>query len=435
MRKTWFSLLVVAALSGTISARPRLDAASHQWTGELLPGGQLGYSVRVVNRSKEVSHGALCSVYLQGKKLGQVFSNADVPAQSEVLLEGTLTLPADLAGELQKRKPDQVLTLQIQPYRVADLSPADIAVEQSSEGLRWVVTVVNKGAAAAPAVPYQLFWDGKGIAQKKILEPVAAGDSVQFIYQDKRSLDGGKHRLSCWIDPTGELEDADSSNNQYQLEWQANASKPDLTVGALSTEPAAAVVGSPVRVHFAVTNTGEVEMFKLPVALKVNDKVESEKKFFQSLPPGGEAELTLTWVPSQPGEQRLSVVCQGISTPPKLVAVGGRPGYKLGLIAANLPKRSRQGKDWIFHVVFKNQGTLPCDAVKAVLWMDGSRVWSARLPESLKPEQEANLDLRWSAERPGKHTLRLELSGQGAKVDDQADINKTFPVEVESIGE
>lgn len=401
----------------------------------MKPGGQITYSVRAVNRSKEISRGVLCSIYLQGKKIGQVFSAADLPAQGEVLLEGNCSLPADLAAEIQKRSPEQVLTMQLQPYRLPDLSPADIAVEPSSEGLRWTVTVVNKGAAPAAAIPYQLFWDGKAIAQKKVLEAVAPGDSYQFVFQDKRTVEGGKHKLSCWIDPGGELEDADTSNNQYQLEWQGVSKKSDLTARSVSIEPENAVVGSPVRVLFALSNTGEVELLKLPVVLKVDDKVESEKKFFQSLPPGGETELTLTWVPSEAGKHRLSVTCQGVTSPPRVVEVAGRPGYKFGAFRANVPKRSRLEKEWIINTTFQNVGTLPCDSVRAVLWADGSKVWSSRLDQPLQPGAEANLDLRWSADRPGKHQLRIEVTAQGAKADQAADIRNSYEVEVENVGE
>lgn len=435
MRKTLTTLFGLALCSAVALARPRLDAASPHWSGEMKPGGQINYSVRAVNRSKEISRGVLCSIYLQGKKIGQVFSAADLPAQGEVLLEGNCALPSDLAAEIQKRSPEQVLTMQLQPYRLPDLSPADIAVEQSSEGLRWTVTVVNKGAAPASAVPYQLFWDGKAIAQKKVLEAVAPGDSYQFVYQDKRPLEGGKHKLSCWIDPAGELEDADTSNNQYQLEWQGVSKKSDLSARSVSIEPENAVVGSPVRVLFALSNTGEVELLKLPVVLKVDDKVESEKKFFQSLPPGGEVELTMTWVPTEAGKHRLSVTCQGVTSPPRVVEVAGRPGYKFGAFRANVPKRSRLEKEWIINTTFQNVGTLPCDSVRAVLWADGSKVWSARLDQPLQPGAEANLDLRWSADKPGKHQLRIEVTAQGAKADQAADIRNSYEVEVENVGE
>lgn len=435
MRKTLTTFFGLLALTAAAPARPRLDAASPHWSGELKPGGQISYSVRAVNRSKEISRGVLCSVYLQGKKIGQVFSTTDLAAQAEVLLEGTCTLPADLASEIQKRSPDQVLTLQLQPYRVPDLTPADIAVEQNSEGLRWTVTVVNKGAAPAPSIPYQLFWDGKAIAQKKVLESVQAGDSYQFVYQDKRTIEGGKHKLSCWVDPAGELEDADTSNNQYQLEWQAHVNKADLAARGVSIEPENAVVGSPVRVLFALTNTSDVELLKLPVVLKVNDKVEVEKKFFQSLPPGGETELTMTWVPTQAGPQRLTVTCQGVTSPPKLVEVAGRPGYKFGAFRANVPKRSRLEKEWVINATFQNLGTLPCDSVRAVLWADGSKVWSSRLEQPLQPGAEATLDLRWSANKPGKHDLRIEVTAQGAKADESADIRNTYQVEVENVSE
>ncbi|MCW5869190.1 MAG: hypothetical protein KIS61_18160, partial [Candidatus Eremiobacteraeota bacterium] len=143
----------------------------------------------------------------------------------------------------------------------------------------------------------------------------------------------------------------------------------------------------------------------------------------------------LTWVPTQAGEQRLTVSCQGVTSPPKIVEVSGRPGYKFGAFRANVPKRSRLEKEWVINTAFQNLGTLPCDSVRAVLWVDGSKVWSARLDQPLQPGAEAALDLRWSADKPGKHELRIEVTAQGAKADASADIRNTYQVEVESVSE
>ena len=432
MQKTANSMMIWILLAGLAGARPRLEAASNEWNGALKAGAPMGFQVRVVNRSKEISRGVVCSVLMQGRKLGQVVSNPDLAPNGEILLEGSVPLPSDLSESLQGKSPGQVLELQLQPYRVADLSPADIAVETTTEGMRWVVTVINKGAAPAPSIPYRLLWDGQPIHQKKLLQAVGPGESQQFTYLDKRPPERGKHKLACVVDPDGELEDADTANNQYQLDWQGASNRPDLSIGGWHMEPETAVVGEPVRIFFTLTNNGEVEMFKLPVQLKIDDKVEQDKKFFQSLPPGGEAELSFSWIPSEAGEHKLRLICQGQATPPRPIAVAGRPGYKLQLVSADIPKRSHQGKDWIFDVVLKNQGTLPCDSVKAVLWADGSRVWSARLSNPLPPGGEATLNLRWSAEQPGAHQLRIELTGQGAKADQEADVNKTYPVQVDA---
>jgi hypothetical protein len=392
----------------------------------------VGFQVRVINRSSEICRGVVCSVLMQGRKLGQVISQPDLAPNGEVLLEGSVTLPGDLAESLQGKSPDQVMDLQLQPSRVADLCPADIAVESTSEGLRWVVTVINKGTAPAPSIPYRLLWDGQSIQQKKVLLAVGPGESHQFTFVDKRPLERGKHKLTCQVDPEGELDDKDTGNNQYQLDWQSGSNRPDLSIGSWHVEPDTAVVGEPVRVFFTLTNNGEVELFKLPVQLHVNDRVEVDKKFFQSLPSGGETELTLTWLPKVAGDHKLRLMCQGQFTPARPLTVSGRPGYKLQLLTANIPKRSHPDKDWIFDVVFQNQGSLPCDSVKAVLWADGSRVWSARLANPLPPGQEATLNLRWSAQRPGSHQLRIELTGQGARADNEADVNKIYPVQVEA---
>ena len=427
------TISVIWCILATLAlARPRLETASNHWIGTLKPGASVGFQVRVANRSKEICRGVLCGVFLQGRKLGQVISQADLAPNSEVYLEGTVSLPADLSESLQSKTPEQVMQLQLLPYRVADLSPADIAVETTTEGLRWVVTVINKGAAPAPSVPYRLLFDGKSIQQKKIFQAVGPGESCQFTFVDKRPLERGKHKLVCQVDPAGELEDADASNNQYELDWQSGSSRPDLVVKGLRTEPEMAVVGTPVRIFFTLSNNGEIDMFKLPVQLNLDGKLEQEKKFFQALPPGGEAELYVTWVPTDAGEHKLSLTCQGETTPARVVNVEGRPGYKLQLMSANVPRSSRQGKDWVFDVVVQNQGSLPCDSVKAVLWADGSRVWSARLHEPLPAGQQTTLNLRWSAEQAGPHQLRIELTGQGAKVDEESDVNKTYPVVVEA---
>lgn len=431
MKKTLIFGVLCWQMSALAWARPRLEAAGTQWNGTLKPGGQMGFQVRVLNRSKEVSRGVICAVFLQSRKLGQVVSNPDLGPNGEVMLEGSVALPSDLAESLQNRSPEQVLQVQLLPYRVADLSPADIAVEPTSEGLKWVVTVVNKGAAPVASVPYRLLWDGQPLHQRKILQALGAGESHQFSFVDKRAVETGKHKLAVVVDPDNELEDADPGNNSYQLDWQAGSTRPDLTVREWRMEPENPVVGTPVRILFTLANGGEIDMYKLPVTLKINDKVEAEKKYFQTLTPGAEAELTIQWVPTQAGDHKVALVCQGQSSPARKILVGGRPGYKLQMSNVSVPKRTRQGKEWVFEVLVQNSGTLQSEAVKAVLWVDGGRVWSSRLPNALAAGQEATLSLRWSADVPGKHQLRFEISGQGPKADDEADVNKIYPVEVE----
>lgn len=431
MKRTLIFGLLAWQMLSVAWARPRLETADTEWSGSLKPGGQIGFQVRVLNRSKEVSRGVVCSVFLQSRKLGQVVSNPDLGPNGEVRLEGSVALPSDLAEALQNRNPEQVLQLQVLPYRVADLSPTDIAVEPNSEGLKWIVTLVNKGAAPVPNLPYRLTWDGQPVQQRKILQALGPGESHQFSFVDKRTAETGKHRLAVVVDPDNELEDADPGNNTYQLDWQAGSTRPDLTVREWRMEPENPVVGAPVRILFTLVNSGEIEMYKLPVILKINDKVEFEKKFFQALTPGGEVELSMQWVPAQAGEHKVALVCQGQSSPKRPVLVGGRPGYKLQMSNVSVPKRTRQGKDYVFDVLVQNQGTLETETVKAVLWADGTRVWSARLPNPLAAGQEATLSLRWSANQPGKHQLRFEISGQGPKADEEADVNKIYAVEVE----
>lgn len=316
--------------------------------------------------------------------------------------------------------------------RTADLKPLDIALEVTSEGVRWTVSVLNQGSAPAPRIPYRLLLDGKVVQETTVLEPLEAGAVKEIVFLDPRPLEAGKHRLACLVDPESQVADADSSNNLYEVNWQPfTAAKSDLEIRALSIEPQQGQVGTPLRVLFQVYNGSEIELYRVPVSLSVDGSVVAEKTFFQKLAPQTEADLSLPWVPTESGEHRLTVHCQGQSSPPQRFQVAARPGYKLQLLSATVPKRSRQDKDWVIEVTVKNQGTLVAEAVKAVLWVDGSRAWSGRLSEGLKPDQQATIPLRWSALQAGQRELRIEVSGQGARSDESSDVQRAYKVEVE----
>lgn len=321
--------------------------------------------------------------------------------------------------------------------RTADLKPVDIALEVTGEGARWTVSVLNQGNAPAPKIPYRLLLDGKVIQEKTLLEPLEAGAVKSIIFLDRRPLEAGKHRLACLLDPEAQVADADTSNNLYEVNWQPVAAakfadaKSDFEIRAVSIEPQQAQVGTPLRVFFQVYNSSEIELYRVPVSLSVDGSVVAEKTFFQKLAPQTEADLSLPWVPTEAGDHRLTLHCQGQSSPPQSFQVAARPGYKLQLLSATVPKRSRQDKDWVIEVTIKNQGSLAAEAVKAVLWVDGSRAWSGRLSEGLKPDQQATIPLRWSALQAGQRQLRIELTAQGAKSDEKSDVNQTYQVEVE----
>ena len=429
MRK---SLLLLMLLPTLAWARPRLDALEPRWSGTLQPGGELGLSLRVTNRSREISRGVICNVFFQGKKIGQLQSQADLAPGSEIRLEGRVTLPSQIAEPILQQSPDQALQLQLMALKVADLSPTDISVEPTGDGLRWTVTVVNQGQAPAASLPYRLTWDGELVQEKKLLQAVAPGDAAQIVFQDKRPGLTGKHKLAVQVDPQGEVEDANVANNIYQLEWQAPNQRPDLSIRSWSIEPGLLKLGEPMRILFAVSNSSEIELFRVPVALKVNGKVVAEKKFFQSLAAQSETELQWSWLPTEIGQHQVQLVCMGQSSPARTITVEGRPGYELQLVSANLPRRSPQGKEWVIDVVVQNQGSEASDGVKAVLWLDGSRVWSARSQGALAPGQQVTLSLRWSAERPGLHQLKLQLQGQGTRANEKSDLEQIYPVEVEA---
>lgn len=394
-------------------------------------GGELGLQVRVLNRGKEISRGVLVGVFLQGRKIGQLSSPADLAPASEVLLTGKVSLPSQIPDSQLAQSPKDILQLQVLPARVADLCPTDIAVEPMADGLRWTVTVVNQGQAPASGLPYRLTFDGQMLLQKKVLEAIAPGQAQSIVFVDKRPIASGKHKLVCLVDPDGELEDANPSNNEYRLEWQAGNQRPDLTIRSWSAEPTVVQLGQPINILFSVTNTAEIELYKVPVALLVDGKVVQEKKFFQPIAADSETELQWSWMPTAVGQHQLQMVLMNQKSPLRTITVEGRPGYRLQLVSANVPRRSPQGKDWIVEVVVQNQGSESCEGLKAVLWADGTRVWSARANQPLAAGQQASLELRWSAERVGKHQLRLEINGQSNKVDEQSDIKQVYPVDVE----
>ncbi len=427
-----FLLLLAFLLIAPALARPRLEIASRRWSGA---GDALRLEVTVSNRGPDLARGVLCVVYLGSEKVGQLSSPADLPAQKQMLLEGTLQLSPSQRARLEGKEPGQALRIELSAQRIADLAVTDIAVEQAAlgggQGVRWLVTVVNQGLAPAASIPYRLLRNGENVFQKKQLDALGPGEARTLVYLDRSTWEGARHKLECLIDPEQELEDSNLTNNRYTLQWSQASSRPDLSVRNWNIEDKGIQVGTPVRLIVSVTNQGDIDLYRVPLSLQVNGETEVEKKFFQALAPEGEADFQLAWVPRRAGEHQLRLVCQGVATPPRSVHVEPRPGYRLQIVSSNIPKISRLDKDWIFELEVSNAGTLPCEAPRAVLTQRGSRLWSASLGPSLAPGQVARIQLRWTAERPGKQELKVEISGQGARADEAADVEQMYPIEVE----
>jgi hypothetical protein len=419
------------ALTAAAGSAPRLETASAQWTGRMQPGGEVELQVRLVNRSKETSPGVVCNVLLEEQKIGELHTPLDLSPGAEITLGGKFKLPADLPAKWTDQSPTSALQLRLAPYKVADLSASDVTVEAVSEGMRWTASVTNRGQLPVASVPYRLSWDGQVVQEKKLLESLAPGASREISIVDRRAASPGKHLIALEVDPLGELDDADRSNNRYQLDWHPTVQKADLALREWSVEPAAPQAGLPAKVTFTVANTGEIELYRVPITFKVNGVVEAEKKFYQAVPAQGEAQFSLPWMPKAPGEYKLSLSTGSQTTAAKTVEVAARPGYRLQLVSANVPRRSPEGKEWEFEVAVGNAGTKPGESVKAVLWVDGRRAWSARLPQPLAPGAQASLPLRWTAEQAGQHTLRVEVTAQGAPAGPDANVNQTYTVQVD----
>ena len=428
--KVHLPLLCFLALSAPLLARPRLDAGPVQASGQLTAGRSLEVEVAVTNRSREIARGVLADILLDGKKIGQLTSSPDLAPGAQVSLQGQIQVPGDLAERWQGKDARQSLQVRVAVYRSPDLQPLDLTVETRPDGVQWTATITNQGKAPAPSLSYQFLCDDQVVTQKKLFEAVGPGESREIVFLDRKPLEPGKHRLSCVVNQDGEVDESDVSNNRFDFVWQAVANKPDLTVRSWEVEPAVGKVGTPVRVSATVVNNGEIELFRVPLALKVNGQQVAERKFYQSVPAKGEADFNLNWVPTAAGSYQLAVVCQGQTSPVRTVTVEGRPGYQLELVSANLPKRSPQGKEWVFDVVLRNSGTLVAEGVKATLWADGTRVWSSRLAEPLAACSTATIQVRWTADKPGVHQLRLELGGQGARVQAEGAVKRDYTVEV-----
>lgn len=432
MRIVWILFLVLVTFLPAM-ARPRLEVVQRRWSGQ---GDSLRLELQVSNRGPDTSRGVLCSVFLGPEKVGQLTSAADLAAQKQVALEGVVQLSPSQLARLEGREPQQALRLELSALRIADLAVSDIAVEQAppgqAQGNRWLVTITNQGQAPAPSIPFRLLRNGELVHQKKQLESLAPGEARTLAYVDKGPWEGTRHKLECVIDPDHELEDANPANNRYTLQWSQASSRPDLAIRGWSLDDKGLQVGTPVRLLVSVANQGEIDLYRVPLTLQVNGEAEVEKKFFQTLPPESEAEFQLAWVPRRAGDHQLRLVCQGVTTPARSVHVEARPGYRLQIVSSNVPTLSRLDKDWIFELEVVNAGTLPCEAPRAVLTQRGNRLWSSSLGASLGPGQAAKIQLRWTAERPGKQELKVEISGQGARADEDADVEQVYPVEVEN---
>lgn len=298
-----------------------------------------------------------------------------------------------------------------------DLKPLDLALEVSGSSARWTISLVNQGTEAARLVRFQLLRDGKMVYQGERSQVVEPGGLVQIEVLESQPPVAGAARLTCILD----------GNQRYEVDWQPRLqARADVQVFPPVVESSRPQLGSPVKLQFKVKNQSQLELYRVPVELLVDGKVVATKTFFQKLPLQAEADFTLSWVADQVGSRRLQVRSQGQLSDPVEVEIADRPGYRLQLLSASVPRSSRLGKEWEIEVLVKNQGTLPAEGVKAVLWVDGTRVWSARLSQPLGVEQQERLSLRWGATRPGTVKLRLEVTAQGAG----SETSKDYEIEV-----
>jgi len=437
MRRFLLILLVVAA--AWAQRGPILDAQRILVSGGAAEGDEARVSVVVLNRGDSVAYGIACTLSANGVEWGTLSKAQELAPGSQTTLEGTLKVPkggvvpiaSDGAARLDARLgqfflPDLVIEKVELPEVVNRGEPADIRV-----------TVRNEGKGPAGGLLVEVLKDGKPLDAHRTLGRLNEGarEVVSITWTPHTE---GKVELMAVVDRKNRVDEQDEGNNASTVVAKVLAERSTLLrVSELTVEsPREPRLGTPVRLRLAVTNSGDLDVYRVPVVLQVNGQEVQAKTNYVEIKPQSAAELYLRFTPTVPGKQTVTAILgptgarvdpTGKNSASTTLEVAGRSGYHLKVTSMEAPSRVTLGKDYIVTATVKNTGDQAADVCKVALSANGAPIVTERSEKGLGPGQEARIKLRWSPSKLGVVRLGALASGTGAETGEE---ERPYEVEV-----
>ena len=440
MRNLWLLLVLLMAWPVWAQRGPLLEAQKVLVTGPAVEGQEARVSVVVFNRGDATAYGVSCTLSCNGVEWGTLSKAQELAQNSQVTLEGMLKVPkgglgtpnADGTPRLVARvgqffMPDLVIEKLELPEIINRGEPADIKI-----------TVQNRGRGPAGGPVLELLVDGKALETKRTLGRLNEG-AREVVVISWTPVREGKAELTAVLDRARKIDEQDEGNNTQAQSVTVKAERSTaLRVTELALESREARVGSPVRLRLGITNTGELEVYRVPLVLQVNGKEIQSKTYYVELKGGGSAELFVRFTPHEGGPQTVTAILGPPGARPEAalhnsaaakIDVIGRAGYHLRVTSLEAPSRVASGKDYILTAIVKNSGDMPSDVCKVALLANGVRVATARADRGLSPGEETRIKVRWSPSKVGR--IKLGALADGSGPENSQDDEKPYEVEVQ----
>lgn len=244
-----------------------------------------GTTVVLLEEGKEVARQRLLRRLGSGSKENVAFDW--IPRQA-----GTLALSAALDPASSEPAPN--VAVKVEPARQAELAIESVSFDappRENAACLVTVRVVNRGNAATFAIPVELKVGSTVVARKTERGRFEAGSiidvPVRWVPKGGGSLNlvaalaGASQGTTVKVDVLG---------------------KPGVNLKVVRVEvPGKVLAGRPTQFVACVVNTGEIPAFSCTVTLKEGGMPVASARAEESLEPGHEVKVPLSWTPGRPG--------------------------------------------------------------------------------------------------------------------------------------
>ncbi|MFP4001383.1 MAG: CARDB domain-containing protein, partial [Thermoplasmata archaeon] len=355
-----------------------------------------------------------------------------------------LTARLDPDGEIYEReKQDQEESITLNINERPDLWVEEISLEgeyaegeQVKEGEQVYVisTVSNIGETGVEEINVTLELDGVEIDRRSVdLAPNEEKD-VTFTWEAPQQT--GSHTLSSEINPEGEIDESDDTNNFATIDVEI-VSGPDLSIEYFNvlTEDETTFEGDTVTIEAIIANDGEWHTDNVEVTIYLDRGEDTEEEIhFETIDPieGSDSEtITTTWEAEMPEnidersyDRSISVAVQQIggeeiTDGPITVTVEKQTELTISDVSLDRDEAT-EGEEVTIAGQVDNVGNFAIEEYTLYLYVDGEEVDNTTF-EDLISEDSREFEFTWAAEITegeveGNRILTLEIGDTQPKL-------------------
>ena len=338
-----------------------------------------------------------------------------------------------LFGEIDESDNNRSAALTVLEEPRPDLTIPSVSLNPSAyragESATVTAQVLNVGANYSAAVVIEVRDSLSNITLgSSTFGPVPEGESraVEVVFTVPAGL-AGLHLITVSVDPDDALLEASELNNSRTISYELLPEpRADLTVGALSSSPAAPTTGDTVQLRVDVHNDGSAATEATDGAFRVGNTVIGYVAI-PALAPGSGTTVSLNW--DTGGFTGLQALITFIADVNDTVVETNeadntatftlpftRPGaaaFRLGALT-RAPPTADPGEVVRLEVTVRNDGTAPGSA-RLRLLVDGLPLLDEAV--DLGANGSVTLAANWTANASGTHIVRAELLVAGEVVE------------------